>query len=140
MFTWPLMLTMLQAIPGTAFGFALQFEGAAPVVLILLGADFVLSGFRWLRLEMEQRRCLPAHHDLFAAWRFIALSRIVAVTILPAAGLSFGGTVAAAALAAGIVIDRFAFYALALQRTTEAEVPASMRCFVVPRMPSVLSR
>jgi hypothetical protein len=107
---------------GAAFGLAARFYDAAPVVWILLCVDLVLTAMRWFRLEKERERSAPAYPAWFSSRRRIAIARAVGVTILPAVLLAFSSTAAAGTLAAGIFVDRFAFYALALQRTTEAEI------------------
>jgi DMSO reductase anchor subunit len=119
---WGWESVAVPLVLGAAFGLSILFDGARREVLLLLAIDLLLAYARWVRLAAEAHRGSPAHPRLFAVRRRIALARTVTVTVLPALAVMLSGAAAGVLLAAGILIDRFSFYALALQRTTEAEI------------------
>jgi hypothetical protein len=95
-------------------------SGAAAVAL---AADAGLQVLRRTALVYPRGPLAPRHPALFARRQSLLATRFVLVDILPGACLLAGLPAAAAlVLAAGILVDRLAFYGLACQQTTEAEV------------------
>jgi DMSO reductase anchor subunit len=94
-----------------------------PVAAVVLAADTGLLLLRRAALTYGGRSLAPRHPHLFARRDLVLGARFLLVDVLPGACL-FAGLPkgAAAVLALGILVDRIAFYGLACQLTTEAEV------------------
>jgi anaerobic dimethyl sulfoxide reductase subunit C (anchor subunit) len=88
----------------------------------ILAADTALLAVR--RMSLAKRAPLaPRYPSVYARRDLILVSRLALIDILPACFLLAGLPLAAAGLLAlGILVDRFGFYGLASQHTTEAEV------------------
>ena len=97
-----------------------------PVVILvafLLGVDAGVFAVRWAALERLDPSFRSARSSLLP-WRAPMLGlRLALFDILPV-GLLLAGREATAvtAMAAGLAVDRLAFYLLAVQHTTEAEI------------------
>lgn len=113
-------------ILGLVFGMlAYAKSGTVKAAAIdLLAAEGSLYVLRWLLLEHTRHAAAaPVHGRLFAARRLLLCTRLLLVPTLPLTAVSLNAySTAAAVLALGVAVDRFVFYALALRRTTEAEV------------------
>ena len=128
--TWRGAATIGPLLAGLAFGAA----GAAllsmappawlyPAAWLLLAADAAVSFARWRAIGRSGS--LPVHARLFERRHALMAGRIALFDLLPAVLLWIGGGAAAAAmatLAAGLLLDRVAFYGLAQRSTTDAEL------------------
>jgi DMSO reductase anchor subunit len=103
------------------WGEALTAIGA--VAAVVLAADTALLVVRRLALVWPREPVAPRYPAVFARLQGILLARFALVDILPGLGLLAGFRWTAVALfGLGVLVDRAAFYGLAAQRTTEAEV------------------
>ena len=95
-----------------------------PAAWLLLAADAAVACVRWRTIARVGFP--PVHARLFAHRHALMTGRIALFDLLPAVLLSVGGGVAAAAalaaMAAGLLLDRVAFYGLAQRATTDAEL------------------
>ena len=111
-----LALLSLAAVAGDAG----TWRAAA---VIALSADLVLFLFRVRRLATMPPWCAPAHPARFARRATLLLLRAALVDAVPLLLVLAGVPLAAAVvLAAGILVDRVQFYALAVRWTTESEI------------------
>lgn len=121
---WGIAAAPSPVVLGLAFGMlAGMRHGVGYAIGALLAAEGLLCALRWHRLEHRQDWGAPVHKGFFRFRRPLLLARLLLAPVLPLMAIAFEAYGAALGmLALGIVIDRFAFYALALQQTTEAEV------------------
>lgn len=122
-------IPLSMALPLAVLGFAtVDTELAGPwrvTVAALLGADLALFAWRARRLGPVPFGHTPAHPGLFARRRVLLAARVALVTFAPLwLTLSGHPFAAAATLAAGMLVDRVGFYALAVRHTTEGEIEA----------------
>ena len=95
------------------------------VAAVVLAADVTLLTVRRLRLTFPRHPMLPLYPAYFARRQHLLALRLLMVDLLPGALLAVGlPRPAVACLALGILTDRIAFYALASQHSTEAEIGA----------------
>ncbi len=91
--------------------------------LILLAADAAGFAIRWKAIQWDASVGEPVHPSLFSARRRILILRFLDVTLIPLLlMLAQLPAPALVVLGLGVLVDRFAFYALALRRTHEAEI------------------
>ncbi len=126
--TWRGTSVLTPLTGGSAFGaIAIQAlavtGGALNSVLLLVALDAVVFGQRWREvaaIRIPAARLADsglAHRDRLLGARFFLLD------ILPCFFVLVWPTpIVAGIAAAGLVVDRMAFYALGLQRTTEHEI------------------
>jgi DMSO reductase anchor subunit len=130
---------------GTLFGMVAQGAAgnwdaggvALGVFLLVCLADAFLLLLHSRRLEGERGRAQPSHPALFARRRPLLALRLVLVNgvallglllalvegaLPPGHGLAWTLQIILVSVAAGVLLDRFLFYALAARRTTEGEV------------------
>jgi hypothetical protein len=89
----------------------------------LLALDAAAFGIRWYAMRWDASLGNPSHPVLFRARRRVMMVRLVDVNLLPGLFLLAQAPIPAAGfLVIGILLDRYAFYALSLRQTTEAEV------------------
>jgi DMSO reductase anchor subunit len=128
--TWEGPAVAGPVVSGLALGAAVLAASDAgagwPVVILaafLLGVDAGVFAVRWAGLGRLDPPLRPAHSSLFP-WRHLMLGLRLTLFDILSVGLLVTGRkgAAVAALAAGIAIDRLAFYLLAVQHTTEAEI------------------
>jgi len=128
--TWRGVVVWMPLSSGLGFGAvglaAFWGEGLAAigaVAAVVLAADTALLVARRLALVWPREPVAPRYPAVFARLQGILLARFALIDILPGLGLLAGFRwTAVATFGLGIVVDRVAFYALAAQRTTEAEV------------------
>lgn len=127
--SWKGAIALSPLLLGLATGFLAQAASAAQsarfmfAALIMLAADAAGFAMRWKAMKYDIALGQPVHPALFSARRQILILRLVDVTLLPASlMLAQAPTVALFVLVFGIFFDRFAFYALAIRETTEAEI------------------
>jgi DMSO reductase anchor subunit len=126
-----------RGIPGLSpiplsllFGFTTHFlaaglppAAAIPGLAILLFADTAVWVIRCVRVEQGRKTGMAAQPFVMARRGWVMSVRFALTTLLyPAALLYCGGAWGLAVLGAGILADRFAFYALAVRHGSEAEV------------------
>jgi DMSO reductase anchor subunit len=108
-------------VSGLAAGLVV-LDAARTLALAFLLLDLSLSVLAWSRMP-GRRPLLPVHPRLFAHRRTLLPLRWLTVNAIPATLLlATRPTTAVVVFLAGIVLDRFAFYALAMQQSTEAQV------------------
>jgi len=110
---------------------------AVGLFLLVCLADAFLLLLHSRRLEGERGRAQPSHPALFARRRSLLALRLVLVNVVallglllalvegalpPGHGLAWTLQIILVSVAAGVLLDRFLFYALAARRTTEGEV------------------
>ena len=124
--SWSPMAAPSPLILGFVFGMLAYAKSgtiktAATDLLAVEGSLYVL---RWLLLEHTcHAAAAPVHGRLFRTRRVLLCARLLLIPLLPLTAISLNAcSTALAVLALGIAVDRFAFYALALRQTTEAEV------------------
>ncbi|MFB3854046.1 MAG: DmsC/YnfH family molybdoenzyme membrane anchor subunit [Vicinamibacterales bacterium] len=94
----------------------------APLVLAT-GADLVILAARWQSVDAARGRGSPVYSKAFALRHPIFGARLAILDLLaPLLALIDARFVGLAAVLAGLVLDRFAFYALAVRETVEGEI------------------
>ncbi len=85
--------------------------------------DFWLFARPWRRASRPARNLMPAHPLIFEHRGALMMLRFLLVSIVPV-GFLVGRLPLGAAIGVGIglLVDRFAFYGLVLEQTTEAEM------------------
>ena len=139
--TWRGASVLTPLTGGCAFGAianqALSVTGGAlNTVLLLVAVDAVVFGRRWREVAAIR---IPAarladsgmpHRGRLLGARFFLLDVLPFLLVF-----AWPTPIAAAVAAAGLVVDRIAFYALALQRTTEHEIAAVEEVLASVRSP-----
>ncbi len=107
----------LSSGPGVAAGFGASLPW-------VVGIDTALLGARWWRIGSGSRDgALPAFPAAFRLRHALMAGRLLALDVLVLVFVAAGVPQAAlGAAAAGVVIDRFSFYALALRVTVEGRI------------------
>jgi DMSO reductase anchor subunit len=127
---WPRAAVIGPVLTGLAFGFVASaattpstLAVALGPTLALLGADALVFGTRWIAVARIEPWLSPAHPALFRRRHLLLAGRLVLVTLAPGVLLALATpTLADLAIGLGVLVDRLAFYGLAAQHTTEAEV------------------
>jgi DMSO reductase anchor subunit len=127
---WPGVAVVGPALTGLAFGFvacAATAPAAAAVALyptlILLAADAVVFSGRWAAIARIPQWLNPSHPAIFRHRHMLLVDRLILVTLAPAILLAIGVvSLADLSIGVGLLVDRLAFYGLAAQHTTEAEI------------------
>ncbi len=125
--TWTGAAVWTPATGGLAFGSALWasavHEPVAPLVVAIVAADTLVHFLRWRRVTAvslarpdTDAPWFDRRHELLAA-RFLLLDAFPLISLFV-----WPSPVAPFVAVAGVWVDRFAFYALALPDDTEAEV------------------
>jgi hypothetical protein len=105
-----------------------------PVAAVFLAVDTGLLLLRRAALTYSGVPFVPCHPSLFARRDLVLGVRFLLVDVLPGACLFAGLPMGAAGLLGlGILVDRVAFYGLACQHTTEAEVARVESLLADPR-------
>jgi DMSO reductase anchor subunit len=116
-------LALLFGITAHTAAAALPVAAAARCIAALILVDAILWIARCLTVENGRRLGTAALPELMAARGWIAAARFALATLLfPVAAIYGAWFTALGLLAAGILIDRFAFYGLAIQETVESEI------------------
>jgi len=98
-------------------------DAAVRWILLLIAIDAVLWIVRSLRVEIVRRLGTVVYAEIMTARGRVAGARFALLTLLfPVAVLSGAWFTALAVLGLGILVDRFAFYGLAVRQTSESEV------------------
>jgi len=139
--TWQGAAVAGPAVSGLALGAAVLVarDTRWPVVILaafFLGVDAGVFAVRWAGFGRFDPSLGPARSSL-VTWSHLILGlRFTLFDVLPVGLLVTGREAAAvAALAAGLAVDRRAFYLLAVQDTTEAEIARAER--VIAELDSV---
>jgi DMSO reductase anchor subunit len=128
---WRGLTVLGPLVLGLVFGLAMQTAWGAwggvrspsDVLVVALLLDLLLAVARGVGLEEARRFGAPTHPGIFRRRAAILGGRVILVDLLLPLGLFMGWNLPAViVLLAGVVLDRFAFYGLTVQRTTEAEV------------------
>jgi len=119
----PLILGLLWGILLHVSTGLAAVEGFSSLVYLLIVLDIVVTESRWNTIE-RMRSVGVTRNPITINWRRSHLMiRILAVDLLGAGCFLLKiPTIALICVTAGIVIDRYSFYALGIQQTTEAEV------------------
>jgi hypothetical protein len=113
---WGLMWVVLESESGSGIDLL-------PALWMALLADAVFSASRWVRLEPAHERGEKVHPGAFRRRRLLLVGRLSLSSLLSPAFLLAGFlTPGLLAFSAALLLDRYAFYALAVRQTTEAEV------------------
>jgi DMSO reductase anchor subunit len=127
---WPGVAMIGPLLSGLAFGF-IACASTTPAVLsttlgptlMLLGADGIVFGARWIVIARTGPWLNPSHPALYRHRQGLLVARLVLVTLGPASCLMAGvAALADFSIGLGLLVDRLAFHGLALQHTTEAEI------------------
>lgn len=128
--TWKGATTLTPVSAGLVVGMALvdgfgPLPDRAPLAIPLILCDAVVFMLRWRRVTS----LALAGHDGVSPWfdrrHELLLGRLLLVDAIPFVLLSVAPSpLAFVAAAAGLVVDRFGFYVLAVQHTTEREIGA----------------
>ena len=105
---------------------ALQPLTRLDAAIALIALDFAVTCRRWRLLRRPASPLEAVHPAAFARRHVLFAVRVLLFDAAPLLLLAAGAAGAAVgAMAAGLVVDRAAFYGLALRRTTEAEVASA---------------
>jgi DMSO reductase anchor subunit len=127
---WPDVAVIGPLLSGLAFGF-IACASTTPAALlttlgptlVLLGADGLVFGARWIAIARAEPWLNPSHPALSRHRQWLLMARLVLVTLGPASWLIAGvAALADVSIGLGLLVDRLAFHGLALQHTTEAEI------------------
>jgi formate dehydrogenase iron-sulfur subunit len=123
---WRTVLVATPMTSGLAIGVMVLASTAAPwrlgAALGLLAVDIVAFVATWLSWRAGGPTA-PIHAGIFAWRRPLVALRVVMVNLLPATLLLAQLPILAVSVAsAGVFVDRFAFYGLASERSTEAAI------------------
>jgi DMSO reductase anchor subunit len=132
--SWKGPAALSPLLLGTAFGAAAEAvlgEFSAAIMALAMGAialDAAGFALRWIRLNWDAEAGMPAYPAIFQARRRLLFLRLLDANLLPAGLLLAEMPLAASfVLSIGIWAERYAFYALALKQTPEAEIAQVMR-------------
>jgi len=119
----PLVIGLLWGVLLHASAGTVPVEGLSSFVYLLIAIDIVLTESRWNTIE-RMRSVGATRNPNAGTWRRSHLMvRIVVVDLLGAGCFLLRiPTIALICVTAGVLIDRYSFYALGIQRTTGAEV------------------
>ena len=128
--TWPAVAVAGPVLTGLAFGLIAHaatspasLPRTLPVTLAFLAADALVFSGRWLAVSGLEPWMSPSHPAMFGIRRLLLGGRLFLVTLAPAGLLAIGATTLAdLSFGLGVLVDRAAFYGLAVQHTTEAEI------------------
>jgi DMSO reductase anchor subunit len=119
----PLPLALLFGITAHAAAAAPRSSATTRCIAVLIVIDSVFWIARCLRVEKGRRLGTAARNDFMAARGWLMIARFALLSMLLPIALIFDAWFAAVALLGlGILVDRFAFYCLAIQQTTESEI------------------
>jgi DMSO reductase anchor subunit len=100
--------------------------GSDAVIRFIIGlvvVDAVLWILRCRRVEKARRLGTAVHAEIMAARGWLAGVRFALITLLFPVAVIFGSWVSALVLLGlGLLLDRFAFYGLAVRQTAESEI------------------
>ena len=128
---WSTMAAFTPLVLGTVFGLVLHWgwgtwEGGGTVLVVLVAfwvLDLLLALARGIGLEKAEKLGEPTYSDFFLYRHAFLGARFAFVDILPPLALFLGWVpLAVPLLGVGLLLDRLAFYGLAVERTTESEV------------------
>ena len=128
---WSGLAALTPLVLGTVFGLVLHWgwgtwEGGGTVLLSLVAIwvlDLVLTAGRAMGLEKAGRLGEPTYPAFFHHRRASQGARFAFVDLLAPLALLLGWIpLAVPLLGVGLLLDRLAFYGLAVERTTESEV------------------
>ena len=128
--TWQGAAVAGPLLTGLAYGLvacSASATGALPAALLptiaLLGCDAIVFGLRWARVGSTPPWLGPTYPKFFRRRHLLLGARLILVDLAPAVLLlASGATAADVSLSLGLLVDRIAFYGLAVQHTSEAEV------------------
>jgi hypothetical protein len=127
--TWQGAAVPAPLLLGTAFGLLVRSAqmpapgGAGPLILLLLGMDTLLLAARWTEITAHGRSHAPAYPEFHGGRRALLGLRLLLADLVPALLLIQGFSSAAwECLLVGLLLDRTAFYGLAVRSTTESEI------------------
>lgn len=128
--TWPASSVAGPLLLGLAYGVVAHvaaapetMAGALVPAITLLAADAALFGVRWRRVACLDPWVSPSYARIFRHRHLLLASRLLFVDLAPVALLLIAApTLADLSLGIGLLVDRLAFFGLAAQHTTEAEV------------------
>jgi hypothetical protein len=128
---WTSLAALTPLVLGLVFGLVLHWGwdtwdggGLALAALVVFWVlDLLLTVARGIGLEKAGRIGEPSYPEFFRHRRGFLGARFVFVDLLPPIGLLLGWVpLAVPLLGVGLLLDRLAFYGLAVERTTESEV------------------
>jgi len=119
----PLPLALLFGCAAHAPAALANSEATVRFMFGLVALDAALWIVRCWRVEKVGRLGTAVHAEIMAARWSLAGVRFALITLLFPVAVTFASWVPALALLGlGIVVDRFAFYGLAVRQTTESEI------------------
>ncbi len=128
--TWQGAAVAGPLLTGLAYGLVActaSATGALPATrlpaIALLSCDAVVFGLRWARVGSTPPWLGATYPTFFRRRHLLLGARLILVDLAPAVLLlASGATAADVSLGLGLLVDRIAFYGLAVQHTSEAEV------------------
>jgi len=119
----PLVIGLLWGVLLHASAGTVPVEGVSSLLYLLIAIDIVLTEARWKTIERMRSVGATRNPNAITWRRSHLLVRIVIVDLLGAGCFLLRiPTIALICVTAGVLIDRYSFYALGIQRTTGAEV------------------
>jgi anaerobic dimethyl sulfoxide reductase subunit C (anchor subunit) len=140
--TWKGIPALAPLPPALLFGLtahaAVAMAHTNPVLPFIIGL-VVIDAVVWIArcLRVERVRCLgtAVHPEIMTGRGWVLGTRFALLTLLfPAAVITGAWFTALALLGLGILVDRFAFYGLAVRRTAESEI-AQVETIIKSRVP-----
>lgn len=101
----------------------ISMEMFRPIVYLFIALDFAVTVLRWNTIERRGSTGEARNQAAFARRRVLFIVRSMTIDLFGVGALLlFGPAVALISVSVGVLIDRYSFYALGVQLTTEAEV------------------
>jgi DMSO reductase anchor subunit len=128
--SWKRAAVVAPLIIGMLWGsvFLLVVENAAsatslPLVYLLITIDVLVTTIRWRTIEHSGRYGQPRFAAAFEDRQKLIITRLIVTDLLTmTALLLIDPVVALITVTAGVFMDRYIFYALGVEHTTEAEI------------------
>jgi DMSO reductase anchor subunit len=119
----PMPLALLFGITAHTAAALPRSKTAVRCIIVLVVIDAIFWIVRCIKVERGRRIGTAAQAEIMAARGWIMGARFALLTLLFPIAIIFGVWFAGLALLGlGILVDRFAFYGLAIQQTSESEI------------------
>jgi len=119
----PLTTGLLWGLLLHAVFATISVEMFRPIVYLFIALDFVVTVLRWNTIERRGSAGKARNQAAFTRRRVLFIVRSMTIDLFGVGALLlFGPAIALISVSVGVLIDRYCFYALGVQLTTEAEV------------------